>query len=286
MAPTRSAGEIQTIAVSDTQFECAAIRFLTLYSPALAGRGDVSVYIPPGIESLTSVPVVVLLHGVYDSHWAWFFKGGAHEVASDLVAKSRIRPMFLVAPSDGLFQHGSAYLRHSGRDYERWITDEVVEGVSRTFTCVDQRSPLFICGLSMGGYGALRLGAKRPDIFRGISAHSAITRIEEMSQFVFEVFPSKEIDAADADIIAWIERNRSVLPPLRFDCGTNDALIAGNRRFHEELDARSVPHSYTEFDGDHNWAYWHEHIGRSLLFFENILRGVPNSRPVEIKSRN
>ena len=285
MALTKPAAGIRTIAVSVPQFECTSIRFLTLYSPALGGRGDVSVFVPRGVESLQSVPMVVLLHGVYDSHWAWFFKGGAHKMAADLITKSRMRPMLIVAPSDGLYQDGSAYLRHSGRDYERWITEDVVEGVTRSFPCIDQDSPLFISGLSMGGYGALRLGAKHANLFRGISAHSAITRIEEMSQFTFEAFPSDEIYAGDADILSWIEKNLSVLPPFRFDCGTSDPLIDGNRRFHQELDAREIPHSYAEFDGEHEWAYWHEHIGESLLFFEGILRGVPDSRPMQIESR-
>jgi putative tributyrin esterase len=286
MVPNKPDSGLPRIAVSDPGFECAAIRCLTIYSPALGGRGDVSVFMPSGLESLTSVPVVVLLHGVYDSHWAWFFKGGAHLVASDLIRHSRMRLMLLVAPSDGLYQDGSAYLRHSGRDCEKWITNDAIEGVIRTFPCVDAHSPLFISGLSMGGYGALRLGAKRPDIFRGISAHSAITRIEEMSQFVAERFPSKEIDAVDADILSWVEKNRSVLPPLRFDCGTNDPLIKGNRRFHDELDSRGIPHRYDEFEGEHSWAYWHKHIERSLLFFEDILRGLPDPPRGQIKSQN
>lgn len=277
MAPTKPAPGVRRIAVSNPQFECASIRFLTVYSPALGGRGDVSVFVAPGVESLKSVPAVVLLHGVYDSHWAWLFKGGAHEVAADLIAKSRIRPMLIVAPSDGLYQDGSAYLRHSGRDYERWITEDVTGAVTRTFPCVDHSSPLFISGLSMGGYGALRLGAKHPHLFRGVSAHSAITCIEEMSQFAFEEFPSDEIDNVDANVLAWIERNRNVLPPLRFDCGTSDPLIDGNRRFHQELDAGGIPHRYAEFEGEHDWAYWHDHIGESLLFFEEILRDVPLS---------
>jgi len=276
MAFINPARGIRTIAVSDPQFECANIRFLTLYGPALAGCGDISVFVPPGVESLRSVPVVILLHGVYDSHWAWFFKGGAHEVASNLIATSQMRPMLLVAPSDGLHEDGSGYFSHSGRDYERWITDDVIGGVTKVFPCVDAGSVVFIAGLSMGGYGALRLGMKRPDIFRGISAHSAITRIDEMSQFTFVPFPSESVDTAETDLISWVARNRDILPPLRFDCGIGDSLIEGNRNFHRELKDRQIPHRYTEFEGAHDWSYWHAHVSASLLFFEEILRDKLN----------
>jgi putative tributyrin esterase len=272
MIPIEPTHPVRSIAVSDRQWECDGVRFLTLYSPSLGGRGDVSVYVPDDIEMHSAVPVVLLLHGVHDSHWAWFFKGGAHKTAANLIAASRIRPMLIVAPSDGLYQDGSAYLCHSGKDYERWITDDVMEGVARTFPC-SRNAPVFLAGLSMGGYGALRMGSKRADLFRGISAHSAITRLEEMSEFVIDPFPKDGVDAAETDLLTWVEENRAILPPLRFDCGTEDPLIEGNRRFHDELKQRSISHQYEEFDGGHNWAYWQEHVSSSLLFFESILRG-------------
>lgn len=276
MVPIKPAGRTRAVSTSDPQFERDGIRFLTLYSPALKGRGDVSVFVPPGIESSTAVPLILLLHGVHDSHWAWFFNGGAHKVALDLMAKGRMRPMLLVAPSDGLYRDGSGYLCHSGGDFERWITDDVIESVGNEFGCISGSSPIFIVGLSMGGYGALRLGLKRADIFRGISAHSAITDVEEMSQFVCDPFPPEPIETAEINLFSWIEKNRKILPPLRFDCGTDDQLIEGNRRFHNELKRRGISHQYVEFDGGHDWSYWSAHVSSSFLFFENIL-GEPAS---------
>ena len=84
-----------------------------------------------------------------------------------------------------------------------------------------------IGGLSMGGYGALRLGAKFADRFSSISAHSAITDIREMAKFVEEPIsdylvcaPSEELSA-----IYWLRKHRDRLPRLRFDCGLDDPLI-------------------------------------------------------------
>lgn len=271
MCPIDLSDRIRTTATSDPQFEHDGIRFLTLYSPALKGRGDVSVFSPPGIEQRADVPLVILLHGVHDSHWVWFFNGGAHKVAMDLMADGRMRPMLLATPSDGLYEDGSGYLRHSGQDFEGWVTDDVIEGVANAFGCVSEKSPIFIVGLSMGGYGALRLGLKRADIFRGISAHSAITDIKEMSQFVRDPFPPELLESTETDLFAWIEKNREILPPFRFDCGTSDELIEGNRRFHDELKRRGISHQYAEFEGKHEWSYWSAHISSSFLFFESIL---------------
>jgi enterochelin esterase-like enzyme len=264
---------IRTLEVSDAEFACDGVRLVTMYSPALRGRGDASVFLPPAAEACASVPMVVLLHGVYGSHWAWFLKGAAHRTASDLLADRRIRPMVLVAPSDGLQGDGSGYLPHPQRDAEGWIVCDLLEGVRKTFPCVDEQSPVFIAGLSMGGYGALRLGAKYARLFRGISAHSAITDIAEMDEFTFEPFSSAGVAPVDLDVIAWMERNRESLPPLRFDCGAQDPLLGGNRVFHAALDARAIPHTYSEPAGGHEWSYWRGQMSDTLLFFEEVLSG-------------
>ena len=271
MAPINGDQGIRTIELSDPDLPCEGIQFVTMYSPALGGRGDLSIFAPHGIAAMTSVPVVLLLHGVYGSHWAWFFKGAAHRTAVELISAGRIRPMLLVSPSDGLYQDGSGYLAHSGHNYEAWITKDVLECIRTSFSYVDRNSSVFLAGLSMGGYGALRLGAKHPKIFHGVSAHSAITNISEMKSFAFEPFPIEQIDPADMDLLHWMERNRSILPPLRFDCGIDDPLLDGNRRLHTDLQKRRVPHQYFEFPGGHTWQYWRTHLASSLLFFETIV---------------
>ena len=46
-----------------------AFSFITVKSKALQGRGDISVFTPKGAETLENLPVIVLLHGVYGSHF-------------------------------------------------------------------------------------------------------------------------------------------------------------------------------------------------------------------------
>jgi putative tributyrin esterase len=267
---------IRTLELSDAEFGCDTVRFMTMYSPALEGRADVSVFVPRESEAGTPPPVVFLLHGVYGSHWAWFFKGAAHRTAAELISAGRIRPMLLVSPSDGLQGDGSGYLPHPGFDAEAWITRDLMEGLRKAFPEVREDSSVFIAGLSMGGYGALRLGAKYPELFRGISAHSAITEIDEMEMFTYETFSPKGIAAQELDIMGWMERHRKMLPPLRFDCGLQDQLLDGNRRLHAALQQRGIAHTYCEADGGHDWLYWQTQFAASLLFFEGVLAGYGN----------
>lgn len=240
---------------------------VTVKSPALHGRGDCSLYIPDQAKELPSVPVVILLHGVYGSHWAWMLKGGAHTTLQAMIDSGKIAPMILATPSDGLWGDGSGYLAHSGKDFERWIVEDVPHLVHEVSgNPID--TPHFIAGLSMGGYGALRIGAKHPDRFRAFAGHSSITVFEELRHFVEE--PLTAYQNIQTDLLSVFETIRhagAALRPFRFDCGSDDPLLAGNRRLHKQLTEAGIPHSYEEFPGGHDWSYWTESLPECLRFF-------------------
>lgn len=260
-----TASRFRTVRLSDARYEADGLRFAVFKSAALRARGEAALWVPPGADGRT--PRVLLLHGVYGSFWSWALAGGAHRIAEGLVAAGAIRPMVLVMPSDGLWGDGSGYVPHGGADYERYIVDEVPDLAAEVTGC---SGPLFIAGLSMGGYGALRLGAKHPGRFRGISAHSALTDFAQMKIFVEE--PLETYGAVEGPaVLDWMTRNRGSLPPLRFDCGTADGLLEANRALHRALTDRGIPHEYREFDGEHNWAYWQARLPDTLRFFERLL---------------
>jgi len=249
------------------------VRMLTLYSPALRGRGDVTLYLPPAVAE-RPVPLLILMHGVYGSHWNWWALGNLPGIAREMLAAGEIVPFAVAMPSDGLWSDGSGYVTHKGFDAESWILDDVPGCVHELFPHI-QVDRIFLAGLSMGGFGALRIGAKHASRVAGISAHSAVTRLEDLRQFVQD---SIEKDLAlgkrDADLLYWMRRNRSDLPPIRFDCGTEDSLLAANRALHEALLRARIPHGYEESSGGHDWAYWQQHVRTTLRFVSQIASGA------------
>ncbi len=262
--------KFRTTELSNPSFERDGLRFIAVKSEHLKGRGDICVYVPEG--GLKNVPVVTLLHGVYGSAWAWALKGAAHLTAARLINEGKIRPMILAMPSDGLWGDGSAYNAHDGRDFEKWIAEDVPTSVRENVDGLTERSPLFLSGLSMGGFGALRVGAKYGKQYSGISAHSAITEISQMELFVEEpLWHYRQEVVSDEDAFAAIVENKSSLPPLRFDCGESDLLIEHNRKLHADLQAAGIDHTYEEFTGGHEWPYWQEHLVDTLLFFEGLM---------------
>jgi hypothetical protein len=179
----------RTVEISGPRFEHDGIRHMTVKSPALRRRGDLSLYVHPALNTLGCECVLILLNGVYNSHWGWLYHAGVHRTARRLIDSGAMRPMLLAMPSDGLWGDGSAYIAHGQEDAERWIMHDVLEACRLAVPTLHPSPRLFLAGLSMGGYGALRLGAKWADAVSGISAHSAITDIVEMQLFAEEPLP-------------------------------------------------------------------------------------------------
>ena len=257
--------------LSDPEYEFDHLRFITVRSPAMNGRGDITLFVPPGCENEKNLPVTLLLHGVYGSHWAWALKGGAHRTALRMIQGGEIEPMVLVMPSDGLWADGTGYLPLERANYEAWIVEDVRDSVTEAIPSIGVDSRWFISGLSMGGYGALRLGAKYPERFAGISGHSSITNLEQVPKFVNESLESYGLQSdTEVDVAHWMARKKNTLPPVRFDCGRDDVLIEENRSLHARLQKDGISHEYVEFDGEHTWEYWALHIADTYRFFSEI----------------
>ena len=268
----------RTLELSDPVIDPRGLHFATVKSAALGQRADVTLWLPPGADALRDLPVAILLHGVYGSHWAWALKGDAHGTAARLVAEGALPPLALLMPSDGLWGDGSGYVRHRAQDFERWIVDELPALARAAAPGCGERSPLLIAGLSMGGFGALRLAGKHRRRFAAAAAHSTMTDVAQFDALLAEPRAGWSDDPRDAGVFAALAAPSDPLPPLRFDCGREDPFIAANRALHAALDGAGIAHEYAEHDGGHDWAYWSRHVEDTLRFFGAVLRGNASRR--------
>jgi len=260
----------RTTRISNPRFELGGIRQLTCKSPALQKRVDCSIFIPEEAKSQSDVPVIVLLHGVYGSHFSWNMRAGAYQTLQEMISRDEIQPVILVTPSDGLWGDGSGYVNHGVENYEAWIGQELPELIEQEIDQVSSTSRFFIGGLSMGGWGAFWIGLQY-NRYEAISAHSAITHIEEMGQFVEEDWSYWQ----DLNGIVSIEElisTKTDIPPIRFDCGASDELITGNRKLHQYLLQRNINHKFDELEGSHEWSYWEKNVRKTFEFFNDLIQ--------------
>ena len=259
----------RTIELSDSVYETNGLRFLTIKTPNLMGRGDICLFVPQGNHS--DLPIYLLLHGVYGSAWIWAMKGGAHVTAKEMMDSEQMAPAIIAMPSDGLWGDGSAYFDHHAKRFEQWIVHDVPQAIVENIPEATENSSLCIGGLSMGGYGALRLGGLYPNKFKAISAHSSITQLTQMSQFVEEPIEAYLTSCTIPNVIDIFQKNRDHLPPIRFDCGKQDPLIEANRLLHQQMSQSGIDHTYVELNGGHEWSYWINNLKRTYSFFDQII---------------
>lgn len=275
MTPPAEARPFRTIELSDPALAPEGFTFVTVKSAALARRADLTLFAPRQAAGRADLPIVLLLHGVYGSHWAWAFKGGAHRTLQALVDADEVPPMVLAMPSDGLWGDGSGYVRQAHEDAERWIVDEVPAAARQAHAACGPASPLCIAGLSMGGFAALRLAGRHPRRWVAAASLSGVTKVEQLDPVIEESRHGWAGEAHDREVLAALLTEagaaRPGLPALRLDCGLGDALLPANRRLHEALGRAGVRHAYAEHPGGHDWAYWSARLGDTLRFFAEAL---------------
>jgi S-formylglutathione hydrolase FrmB len=218
-------------------------------------------------------PTFYLLHGLSDDHTTWLRRTRIEWYVRDL-------PLIVVMP-DGF--RGFYTDNHTGPAFARYTAEELVAFVERNFPARPDRAARCVGGLSMGGYGALRLALGYADVFASANSHSgAIAHAPgAASRLNSDRLPADEYErifgpsphGTEHDLLFLAERARRAgkLPKLLLDCGTDDFLLEGNRHFHAELTRLNVPHEYREFPGGHTWDYWDEHVREALRFHAEVL---------------
>ncbi len=225
-----------------------------------------------------------LLHGLGDDSTIWLRR-------TRIEVYVRALPLIVVMPDGyrGFYtdnEEGPAFARHFG--------EEIPAFVERHFGARPARGARALGGLSMGGYGALRVALGYPERFCSVNSHSgALMRFNldlgpkaarkdpvfrnHSPAFYAEmrrIFGRRPMGTRH-DLLALIQRarrRRRRLPQILLDCGTEDSLLPGNRDLHRDLAAAQVPHHYREFPGGHDWDYWDLHVRDALAFHTKNLR--------------
>lgn len=263
----------RTLERADSTISAEGLEFVTVKSPALRRRADVTLFVPRAARGVRDLPIVTLLHGVYGSHWAWALKGRAHITTTRLIAEGRLPPVALLMPSDGLSGDGSGYVPQRDLDAEGWIMDEVPALACQLIAGCSERSPLLLAGLSMGGFGALRLAGKHRARIAAAAALSAVTEAAQLERVMEESIEGWSALPADRGVLAALTGGCAPPPPLRIDCGLEDDLLEANRALHAALEQAGVRHLYAERPGGHDWPYWTRTLEDTLTFFGDVMQG-------------
>jgi S-formylglutathione hydrolase FrmB len=285
----------------------------SLASAALGVEKNVVIYLPGGYESSTKrYPVYYYLHGLGGDEKNWTEKGKLDQTADALGLEAIVvmpdgddgfyadsaKPVdydACIKDGTGLFfperKRKETCIRAS--KYETYITKELVSFIDTTYRTIPTREGRAIAGLSMGGFGALQLGMRHPDLFAAAVSHSGIDALLYAGPFPYE--KGKVTLATDVknwgkgigelgawmrgifgpDLATWQGYDPATLiakldpktgPALYLDCGTEDEFMLHNgmQYLHDLLVERGIEHAFYIGPGHHSFDFWSVRVKSSL----------------------
>ncbi|SFL64704.1 S-formylglutathione hydrolase FrmB [Paenibacillus sp. 1_12] len=204
-----------------------------------------------------------LLHGMSEDHTAWMRRTSVERYVEGL-------PLAVVMPAGHLGGYTDMVY---GRNYFKFITEELPMLCERMFPLSNVREDRFIAGASMGGYGAMKAGLAAAHIFGAAASFSgemdvtnAFNRLD--LKLATDIFGNKDaLEGSVNDLFAAaqaLSQSDQQQPELYMQCGTEDSLYEANARFKEYARQLGLTLTYEEGPGDHQWKYWDMALERML----------------------
>jgi len=276
LAATRLSAARAPLASANARGEC-----LSVPSRILGRSVSYCVILPPGYgdDATRRYPVVYYFHGLGDNE-QMFVRSGGFNLIEELWDRRELGDFIIVTPAG----YSSFFMNsHDGRfRYDDFFLQEFIPAIENRYRIAAHRESRGIAGISMGGYGALRMAFLHPQLFGSVSAHSAalMERLPAVSvgdspsagrlQILGNVFGSPP------DRLFWDRNNPLSIArtaelagmKIYFDCGSQDdyGFEAGAQALHNVLVSRRIAHEFHLYPGGHNWSYFAGHLSDSLRF--------------------
>jgi S-formylglutathione hydrolase FrmB len=258
----------------------------SLLSKILARRVPYCVLLPPGYDAdkTRQFPILYFFHGLGDDEQMFVHSGGWNLV-EDLWERKELGEFLIATPAAG----ATFYINSNDGKvrYEDFLVQEFLPAIERKFRFKSGRANRAVSGVSMGGYGALHLAFRHPELFSSASAHSAAL-IEKLPSFlggsVAQNSPRARVFGGtfgSPPSAAFWERNSPIgiartasLTGMKiyFDCGSEDdfGFEDGAAALDRTLSSRKIPHEFHLYPGRHDWQYFATQLPASLRFHSKL----------------
>jgi len=280
------------------------LRQAEIEAPSVGRKLTYYVALPADYDKSTArYPVLYMLHGFSGNFTQWK-RFGAAERAQEL-------PLIVVMP-DGGNSWFINWARSEGGQQNNWedfIARDLVQHVDAAYRTIPERAGRALCGLSMGGYGALVVGLRNPDVYCSIASESGALGFAKNAALALErgaslrpanppdAKPSQQVttpgfssqaertpagdpfvtsaDCAANDpyqLVLQVPRER--LPHIFLDCGTDDPFLSQTREMVDVLLRNKIPFSYAQSRGDHHREYWQREVDLAITVQYGVIQRV------------
>ena len=159
----RAAIGLGLVLLSMTSASASDLAYARFPSPALKGEIPAMVYTPDGKPPPSGWPVLYLLHGHDGNERSWTDLGHIQQTLDGLIAGQEIKPILVVMPGGGNGWYVDSEDVGGPGDFATAIARDLPAAVEGHYPVRRDQGGRAIAGLSMGGYGALRIALLHPD---------------------------------------------------------------------------------------------------------------------------
>lgn len=282
-------------------------------SQALGVKKDVVVYLPAGYAAQPTQrwPVFYYLHGLGGNEASWSDRLDLDETADAM----RLGAIVVMPDGDnGFYADSTTPLDYDAcmRDgtglfdptapkkstcvrtpsYEQYIVKDLIGWVDATYRTIPEKKARAIAGLSMGGFGALQLAMRHPDLFAATASHSGVDALlylgpdpyvagkvvladdpkkapkDPITRWIVGIFGPDIVNWRTHDPASLVEKLEPGAFAIYLDCGTEDdfRLHNGAQYLHDLLLAKKIDHAWYLGPGKHDGQFWRERVPFSLAF--------------------
>ncbi len=320
VAPTKADPVIAVAKPERAKSQLVSERF---HSNALGVDKDVRVYVPAGYDPADArrYPVFYYLHGLGGDEANWL-DGAKLDHAADALALEAIVVMpdgdnnfyidsALDTKYDACMKDGEGmFLPKQPRQktcvkaskYETYMTRDLIDWVDRTYKTIATRDARGIAGLSMGGFGALVLAMRHPDLYAAAASHSGLITplykgpypyqkgkgelhasytsvsttykmLGDLGTWVNQVFGADFSTWQNYNPIALAQKLTPGALALYLDCGTEDEFLFNHSvsYLHDVLLERGIQHEFFLGPGRHSFELWRVRVTNSLTYLRDHL---------------
>jgi S-formylglutathione hydrolase FrmB len=298
--PARAAAPPPVEVVSAEQLSPRLTEYL-VRTPALDFDAELRVLLPDGyqLNVLRRYPVLYLMHGSIDDARSWTTKGATEALTAG-------RDLIVVMPAGAGEGNGGGWAsdwRNGGAGgspmWETFTIKQLIPWIDSQYRTLPWRNGRAIAGYSMGGFAALSLAARHPDVF--VSAASWSGAVDTNYPPTWPIVQGEALadggDSPDAiwgprtsDEVYWRAHNPWDLaanlagmqlalrtgngqpgphdPPGRPADGLEYGVHEMSASVHNRLEELGIPHVWDDYGaGTHSWAYWNQDLEADLPRF-------------------
>ena len=232
------------------------------------------ILLPRSYENGGRFPVLYLLHGIYGDYKNWDTRTGLENYAKNL-------NIIIVMPdADNSWYTNSATV--PADKFEDYIAKDLIAEIDEKYRTIHDGHQRAIAGLSMGGYGAVKLGVKYPELFAFAGSLSGAFNAPGNLDALRPDFRAKLLEVFDGEDSPTRQQNDIFLllnaphqvpyPYFYLACGSADFFLETNRALAHQLSSRNLAYEYHETAGGHTWEYWDQSLPSLLRAVGKKLR--------------